>query len=566
MNKYTIGLDFGTLSCRGIIAAVADGEQIASAQFVYPHGIMDTALPCGKVLPPGFMLQHPQDYLDALHVILPGLMKSSGIAKEQIIGIGVDFTSCTMLPVKADGTPLCFLPEYEKEPHAWVKLWKHHAAQSQADRITAIAVERGEPFLRRCGGKVSAQNAFPKLMEVLEKAPSVYDAMDLWVEAADWIVWKLTGRLSRSACCLSYKAFYDLRDGFPNEDFFTALSQKFSGMLETKMAGPVAPVAGKAGEITAELAPLLGLSSGTTVSTPMVDGHACFPAAGITGPGAMLGILGTSAAYLMLSPSKEPIPGLCGTVDSGLVPGFWGLEAGLNCMGDHFAWAAENVSPPDYTQEARERNISLHHLLTEKARHLKPGQSGLIALDWWNGNRSLLMDANLSGLLIGMTLATRPEEIYRALLEATAYATRLIVEHFQAHGLPVTEFRFTGGISRKNPLLMQIFADVLKMKVTVLHTEQGSALGSAIYAAAAAGVKYGGYRDVMQAICHMSSPVQQEYRPIFENSCMYDRLYAEYKALHDTFGLHSPMMKRLHLIRREAAQSRATSNNEGVIK
>ena len=555
MNKYTIGLDYGTLSCRGIIAAVADGEQIASAQFVYPHGIMDASLPCGTVLPPGWALQHPQDYLDAMYFILPELMKSSGLPPEQIIGVGVDFTSCTMLPVKADSTPLCFLPEYEKEPHAFAKLWKHHAAQSQADRITAIAAQRDENFLRRCGGKVSAQNAFPKLMQVLKEAPHIYHAMDLWVEAADWIVWQLTGRLSRGACCLQYKAFYDLREGFPKEDFFTALTPAFSGILKTKMAGPVSPVAGKAGKINLEAAHAMGLSQGTAVSTPMVDGHACFPASGIVGPGAMLGILGTSAAYLMLSPSSEPIPGLCGTVDSGLVPGFWGLEAGLNCMGDHFAWAADVCCPPAYAKESRERNMGIHALLTEKAQKLKPGQSGLIALDWWNGNRSVLMDANLSGLLIGMTLHTTPEEIYRALLEATAYATRLIVEHFRAHGIPVEEFRFTGGISRKNPLLMQIFADVLKMKVMVLQTEQGSALGSAIYAAAAAGEEAGGYRDITQAILHMMSPVQQEYLPIFENSCIYDRLYPEYKTLHDTFGVQTPMMKRLHLIRRESLKA-----------
>ncbi len=566
MNKYTIGLDYGTLSCRGIIAAVADGEQIASAQFVYPHGIMDTSLPCGTILPPGWALQHPQDYLDAMHFILQELMKLSGITSQQIIGIGVDFTSCTMLPVKKDGTPLCFLQKYEREPHAYPKLWKHHAAQSQADRITSIAAQRDEPFLRRCGGKVSAQNAFPKLMQVLEEAPTIYDAMDLWVEAADWIVWQMTGRLSRGACCLSYKAFYDLHAGFPKEDFFTALSPAFSGVLETKMAGPVSPVAGKAGEITAETAHQLGLLQGTAVSTPMVDGHACFPSSGITGPGKMLGILGTSAAYLMLSPSSEPIPGLCGTVDSGLVPGYYGLEAGLNCMGDHFAWVAEACCPPAYAREARERNIGIHSLLTEKAQRLKPGQSGLIALDWWNGNRSVLMDADLSGLLIGMTLHTTPEEIYRALLEATAYATRLIVEHFFAHGLPVEEFRFTGGISKKNPFLMQIFADVLKMKVMVLATEQGSALGSAIYAAAAAGKQAGGYGDLEQAILHMSSPVQQEYRPIFENSSIYDRLYPEYKALHDTFGLHNPLLKRLGLIRREAAKGRITGNDKGAGK
>ena len=553
MDKYTIGLDFGTLSCRGIIAAVADGAQVASAQFVYPHGVMDDFLPCGTPLSPGWALQHPQDYLDALHAVLPELMKCSAIAPEQIIGIGVDFTSCTMLPVKKDGTPLCFLKEYEREPHAWVKLWKHHAAQGQADRITSLAAQRNEPFLRRCGGKASAQNAFPKLLQVLEEAPHIYGAMDLWVEAADWIVWQLTGQFSRSACCLGYKAFYDLREGFPEESFFTALSPGFFGMLDTKMSGPVSPVGGRAGLVTEGMARRLSLKPGTAVATPMVDGHVCFPVSGIEDPGKFLGIMGTSAPYFILADYQEPIPDLCGMVEDGLVPGYMACEAGLNCVGDQFAWAADNFSPPAYALEARERNISLQALLTEKAEKLKPGESGLIALDWWNGNRSLLMDTGLSGLLLGMTLTTKPEEIYRALLEATAFATRVITDHFIKHGIPVDEFRLTGGISHKNAFLMQIFADVLKIPVKVLATDQGSALGSAIYAAVAAGEAAGGYGNMEQAIHRMASPVQQEYRPIPANSCIYDRLYAEYRALHDTFGLHNSMMKRLHHIRRESA-------------
>ena len=566
MDKYTIGLDFGTLSCRGIIAAVADGAQIASAQFVYPHGIMDTTLPCGTILPPGWALQHPQDYLDALHCVLPELMRSSGLNPEQVIGIGVDFTSCTMLPVTNDGTPLCFLKAHEQEPHAYVKLWKHHAAQSQADRITAIAAQRDEPFLRRCGGKASAQNAFPKLLQVLEEAPHIYAAMDLWVEAADWIVWQLTGTFSRSACCLGYKAFYDLRGGFPEESFFTALSPGFLGVLDTKMSGSVSPVGGRAGLVTERMARRLGLLPGMAVATPMVDGHVCFPVSGIEDPGKFLGIMGTSAPYFILADYQEPIPDLCGMVDDGLLPGYTACEAGLNCVGDQLAWAAEKCCPPAYAMEARNRNISLQALLTEKAQKLKPGESGLIALDWWNGNRSLLMDTELTGLLLGMTLATRPEEIYRTLLEATAFATRIITDHFKKYGIPVEEFRLTGGISRKNPLLMQIFADVLQMPVRILATEQGSALGSTIYAAVAAGENAGGYRNMAQAISRMSSPVQKEYHPINENSCIYDRLYKEYKALHDAFGLHNPIMKRLGHIRREAVKGLPESKKNGLGK
>lgn len=426
--------------------------------------------------------------------------------------------------------------------------------------MAAIAAQRDEPFLRRCGGKVSAQNTFPKLLQVLEEAPHIYQAMDLWVEAADWIVWQLTGSLSRNACCLGYKAFYDLREGFPKESFFTALSPGFSGVLDTKMAGPVSPVGEKAGEIPANMAHRLGLCPGTAVSTPMVDGHVCFPISGIEDPGKFLGILGTSAPYFILSDYQEPIPGLCGMVDDGLVPGYTACEAGLNCVGDQFAWAAENCCPPAYAREAQDRNISLQALLTEKAQRLKPGENGLIALDWWNGNRSLLMDTDLSGLLIGMTLATKPEEIYRAFLEATAFATRIITEHFKKHGIPVEEFRLTGGICHKNPLLMQIFSDVLQMPVRVLVTEQGSALGSAIYAAVAAGDKSGGYSDLTQAIRRMGSPIKEEYRPIGKNSEIYDKLYREYQALHDAFGLKNGMMKRLGRIRREASGFRPENN------
>lgn len=551
MEKYTIGLDYGTLSLRGIIVSVVDGRQIASAQFAYPHGVMDTSLPGGIPLPPGWALQHPQDYLDALDAVVPALMRESGLPPESIAGIGVDFTACTMLPVTAEGMPLCFLPAYEKEPHAYVKLWKHQTAQPQADRITALAAERDEPFLKRCGGKAYAQNAFPKLLQLLEEAPQVYNAMDLYVEAADWVVWRLTGRFFRSANCLGFKAFYDLKAGFPDRSFFAALAPGFGDVLETKMAGPVSPVGAKAGAVAPGMARRLGVAPGTAVATPMVDGHVCFPASGIDGPGKLLGIMGTSAPYFLLSPYCRPIPSLCGVVDDGLIPGFTALEAGLNCVGDQFAWAAETCSPSAYRQEASEKGISLQTLLTEKAAKLRPGESGLIALDWWNGSRSLLMDPDVSGLIAGMTLATRPEEIYRALLEAIAFATRVIVEHFNAYGVPVSELRLTGGVSHKNPFLMQVLADVLRLPVAVLATDQGSALGSAIYGAVASGA----CPSLTEAIRRMASPIQQEYRPRPENFSAYDRLYGEYRLLYDRFGLQDGMMKRLGRIRREAADA-----------
>ena len=550
MEQYTIGLDYGTLSARAVLVNTRTGEEAASAAFDYPHGVMTDALPSGAPLPPDYALQHPQDYLDALFSLIPAVMKSGGVPPEAIAGIGVDFTASTAFPADAQGTPLCFLPAWREEKHAYVKLWKHHSAQRYADEITRIAAARGEPWLDHYGGRVSGEWSLPKLWEVLDEAPQVYAAMDAWTEAGDWIVRKLTGVACRSESIAGYKHLYSKRAGFPERAFFEALDPRLADTIAEKHAAPVRPIGTEAGELLPEMAEKLGLLPGTSVAVAAIDAHACVPGAGITAPGQLLDIIGTSACHICVSEQERPVPGICGLVEDGALPGYWSYEAGQSGVGDQFAWFCGRCVPEAYAAEAKRLGVSVQQYLTGLAEGLRPGESGLMALDWWNGNRTTLADFDLSGLLLGMNLQTRPEEIYRALLESTAYGTRMIVENFRDHGIPVSEFYASGGVSQKNPLAMQIYADVLDMPVRVVATAQGSALGSAILAAAAAGC----HASALDAVRAMASPVRRVYRPDAARAAVYGRLYREYAELYRYFGLENPVMKRLKALRSEASR------------
>ncbi len=544
--KAVIGVDYGTLSGRAVLVNAKTGEEIASSVYEYPHGVMDRALWDGTPLGDDWALEHPQDYLDVLQHTIPAVLKEGGVSPEDVIGVGTDFTACTVLPVKADGTPLCFLPEFEHEPHAYVKLWKHHAAQDKANRLNEIARARGEAWLENYGGKISSEWAIPKLWQVLDEAPAVYEAMDRWIEAADWIVWQLCGKETRNSCTAGYKAMWNKKTGYPSDEFFGALDPRLAHAAEEKLSRTVTPLGEKAGEITEEAARLTGLKPGTAVSIGNVDAHVCVPAVGIDGPFKMLAIMGTSTCHIMMGTEEKQVPGMCGVVEDGVLPGYYGYEAGQSCVGDHFAWFIENCLPAAYAEQARKEGKSVHAFLRERAQSLKPGESGLLALDWWNGNRSVLVDVDLTGLMLGMTLQTKPEEIYRALIEATAYGTRMIVENYREHGVPVEEFFASGGISQKDPMMMQIYADVLNMPVKIAGSLQGPALGSAIFASKAAGAAAGGYDDVFEAARAMGRVKDTVYYPVPENAAVYDQLFAEYRTLHDYFGRGAnDVMKRL---------------------
>ena len=544
MPSYTIGIDFGSLSGRAVMVDTADGREVASAQMNYPHAILDRQLPSGHWLPDDWALQHPQDYLDVLDDVLPKL--AAQVDPAQIVGIGLDCTASTVLPVDENGTPLCFQPRFADCPHAWVMMWKHHGAQAQATRMTETARRRGEAWLPYYGDIVNAEWYFPKLLQVLEEAPEVYHAMAHYAEAADWLVWQLTGRQTRSYGCLGYKAFY--KDGvFPEKAFFRELNPAFENVVEEKVSGPVIPLGTAAGFLTEEAARRYGLPAGIPVAAANIDAHACLPGAGIDGPGRMLAIIGTSTCHIVLGEESLPVPGMSGVVTDGVLPGLAAYEAGQSCVGDGFHWFETTCVPAEITQEARERGITVQALLTEKAEKLKPGQSGLLALDWWNGNRSILADSALSGLMLGMTLQTTPQEIYRALIEATAYGARVILDNYREHGVPVKAFYASGGISQKNAMAMQIYADVLNMPVHIVDAAQGPALGSAIYAAAAAGL----YADAAEGARRMGAKVARTFTPIAENTLVYEVLYQEYKRLHDWFGRgYNPVMKHLKALRK----------------
>ena len=558
-TKFAIGLDFGTESGRAVLVEVATGKEVATSVFLYRNGVIDEKLPIpGKqiVLDPDWALQDPEDYLRTFQTTIPAVLKESGVDPSDVIGIGIDFTACTMLPVKADGTPLSVLPEFRQNPHAWVKLWKHHAAQPEADKINETARRTEQPWLQRYGNKISSEWFFSKTLQILDEAPDIYAAADRLMEAADWVIWQLTGEEKRNSCTAGYKAIWSKREGFPPDDYFAALDPRLEHVVDEKMSRNIYPIGARAGGLTPRAAEWTGLLPGTAVAVANVDAHVSVPAVTVTEPGRMVMVMGTSTCHMVLGTDEHIVPGICGYVEDGIIPGYFGYEAGQSCVGDHFAWFVENCVPASYEREAEARGINLHQLLEEKAALLKPGESGLLALDWWNGNRSVLVDVDLSGLLIGATLATRPEEIYRALIEATAFGTRVIIAAFEANHVPVTEIVATGGLPERNKLLMQIYSDITGREFKVGSSGQAGALGSAMFGAVAAGKAAGGYDSIFEAAKKMAHLKDERYTPNLENKKMYDRLYAEYVRLHDYFGRGgNNVMKVLKQIKTEILHS-----------
>lgn len=555
MTKYVIGVDYGTLSGRAVLVDASTGAEICSSVYDYPHGVLDQSLPTGEPLGHDWALQHPGDYIEVLSHTIPAVLKEAGAQPEQVIGIGTDFTACTLLPVTKEGVPLCTMPEYEKNPHAWVKLWKHHAAQDKANDLNRIAEERGESWLKNYGGKISSEWAIPKIWQVLEEAPEIYEAADRFIEAADWIIWQLCGKETRNSCTAGYKEIWNKGTGYPSCAFFKALDPRLENVAAEKLGVTITPLGEKAGLITPDAAKITGLTEGTAVAVGNVDAHVSAPAVGIDGPGKILAIIGTSTCHVLMGTEEKQVPGMCGVVADGILPGYYGYEAGQSCVGDHFAWFVDHCLPAEYYKEAQKAGISVHSYLSEKAQELNPGESGLLALDWWNGNRSVLVDVDLSGMILGMTLQTKAEEIYRALIEATAYGNREIVENFRRNGVPVEEFFAAGGISQKNPLMMQIYADVLDMPVKISGSDQCPALGSAIFAAVAAGKEAGGYDTVYEAARVMGKVKDTVYQPIPEHAEIYDKLFHEYVTLHDYFGRGTnDVMKRLKRIKIEQSK------------
>jgi L-ribulokinase len=546
---YTIGIDFGTESGRAVLVDTRDGGEVATAVHNYGNGVIDQTLPgSSKPLPPDWALQDPLDYIEVIKQTVPAVLKQSSVDPQEVVGVAIDFTACTMLPAKADGTPLRALSEWRDHPHAWVKLWKHHAAQPEADQINETARRMGQGWLDRYGGKISSEWFFSKALQILQEAPEVYRAADRFIEAADWVIWQMTGVETRNACTAGYKAM--VQDGdYPAKEYFAALHPDFADVVDTKMGRNFARLGDKAGSLTRQFADWTGLKQGIAVAVANVDAHVTAPAVKAVNPGQMVMIMGTSTCHIMSGDTLQTVEGMCGVVPDGIIPGYYGYEAGQSGVGDIFAWFVDNAVPPEYHEAAKAAGMDLHQYLEQEADKQKPGEHGLIALDWWNGNRSVLVDADLTGLLVGGTLATRAPDIYRALIEATAFGTRIIIEAFENRGIPVKELIAAGGLPEKNALLRQIYADVTGRSFKLAGSAQAPAVGSAMHAAIAAGI----YPNIQAAAEKMGKLKDEIVTPIPANQKVYDQLFADYKTLYDYFGRGTnDVMKRLKAIRRTA--------------
>lgn len=557
-SKYTVGLDFGTNSVRALIVDVQNGEEIATSVWNYQHGEEGVIIDSRD---PHLARQHPEDYVDGIKACVKQSIEEAlshgDFSAENVIGIGVDTTGSTPLPVDKAGKPLAFCEEFKNEPAAMAWLWKDHTGFAEAGEITEKASRIRPQYLTKCGGIYSSEWFWSKILHCLRVAPKVYEAAHTWVEIADWIPALLTGTmepslLKRGICAAGHKAmFHSIWNGYPDVEFLSTLDAGLSKVRQT-LPDRAYTVADAAGKLTEEWAQELGIPAGIPVAVGAFDAHLGGVGSGIKS-GALVKIMGTSTCDMMVSPLDQElpdIPGLCGIVPESILPGFYGLEAGQSAVGDIFNWFVSRIQPGGSAE-------STHSALAQKAEKLKPGESGLLGLDWHNGNRTVLVDQRLTGALIGMTLHTTPAEIYRALIESTAFGARVIMERFEEYGLKVEQVLTCGGIPTKDPLLMQIYADVMGRVMEISRSTQTCALGAAMAGAVVAGKQAGGYDSFAEATDNMTGIHETKYTPNPESARIYNPLHSLYKQLHDMFGTRDynenlyGLMKKLMNIRDE---------------
>jgi L-ribulokinase len=514
-----VGVDFGTESGRALLLDCASGEELAAHTVPYASGAIDRELPStGERLPGDWALQDPDDWVSVLETGVPAVLEAAGVPASDVVGIGLDVTSCTVLPAREDGTPLCKLEGWRERRHAWPKLWKHHAAQAVADRLTEVALERDEDFLGRYGGRISSEWYFPKLIEVWLEDREVYDACDAFIEATDWIVWWLTGVERRQNCTAGYKALWSPIEGLPPSDYFCAAYPGFERPAE-KLGESFAALGTRAGTLRPEVAARLGLPESVPVAVGNVDSFVSMPGAGVEQAGTYVMVVGTSICDMVVHAEEIRLPGITGVVKDGILPGVYGYEAGQVAVGDMLAWYVETLG-------------SSYAELEQAASRLRPGETGLIALDWWNGNRSILGDAGVTGVIAGLTLQSSREEIYRALLEAIALGNRRVIENFAEHGFELSEIVACGGIAERSPLTMQLLADTSGLPVHVPASSEIPARGSALFGAVAGGA----FDDIGSAIARTRPGTGRTYRPDGGAKEVYDDVYAIYRELYETLG------------------------------
>src|SRR6516164_4624101 len=540
-SRYTLGLDYGTNSVRTVVVNTANGREVATAVWNYAHGEQGVILSRD----PNLARQHPADYLAGAEVTIKKAIASArrsvrGFQPNQIIGIGVDTTGSTPLPVDATGRALAMDRRFAKNPAAMAWLWKDHTGVAEAAGITELARKIRPQYLAKCGGTYSSEWFFSKILHCLRTSPEVFDAAHTWVECADWIPAALTGteapeKLTVGVCAAGHKAMYsDDWGGYPDEQFLSQLDPKL-GQLRSRLRPKAHAIDRSVGRLTAAWAKRTGLAAGIPVAVGAFDAHLGGVGSGIA-PGTLVKIIGTSTCDMMVAPMEEKladIPGLCGIVKGSILPGYYGLEAGQSAVGDIFNWFVNYIQPLG-------SKAGTHEALSKAAARVAPGESGLLALDWNNGNRTILVDQRLTGLLIGQTLYTTPAEIYRALIEATAFGALTIIKRFEEYGVKVEQIVNCGGIAEKNPLVMQIYADVTGRPIKISRSAQTCALGAAIAGAVVAGRKAGGYDNFAEAQKAMTGLKPRVFKPNAAANGVYERLYSLYRKLHDAFGTEQP--------------------------
>jgi L-ribulokinase len=558
MPAYSIGIDFGTESGRVLLLDLESGREVEVSEVGYANGAIDRVLPdSGERLPPDWALQDPDDWVTVVETAVPEVLSRSGAGADDVVGIGIDFTACTPLPVNAEGVPLCKLSEWRSRPHSWPKLWKHHAAQLVADRLNEVAAERGEDFLSRYGGKLSSEWYFPKLIELWLEDREVYDAADAFIEAADWIVWHLTGNEVRNACTAGYKACWSQDEGFPSREYFESAYPGFSDPTE-KLGTEFAPLGTSAGVLRPEVAERVGLSERTVVAVGNVDSFVSVPGAGVEQPGTYVMVVGTSICDMVIDSREVRLPGITGVVRDGILPVFFGYEAGQTAAGDMLAWFVTELAGGGGDQDE-----DAYLAFEREAARIRPGETGLVALDWWNGNRSILADADLTGVIAGLTLQSTEPEIYRALAESIAFGNRRIMENFEEHGVQLEEIVACGGIAEKSPMIMQLIADTSGRRVQVPDSTQIPARGAALFGAVAGEA----FPDIEAAVAATRPEIARTYEPDPEAGAIYDEVYAVYRELYETLG-RSPVdiLHRLKRTRGGGPQTRVLEDPEEALR
>lgn len=539
---YSIGFDFGTESCRALLLQYETAQIITTVEATYPHGVIAKELH-GKPLKGAMVLQHPKDYEWILKELVQAIKNSTNISINDIKGIGIDFTSCTVLPVTAQFEPLMTKELFYYNPHAYAKLWKSHSAQKEADEITASL--KNHTYLEKYGGVISSEWLLPKLLEIIHDDPNVFEEMAYFMEAGDWLVSKLTGQLVRSSCMSGYKGLWQKKEGYLEKELLASIHPSLETIYETKLSGEVLPVGSFAGYLQEDMATWLGLSPNTAVAVSIIDAHSAVVGAGLSEPNELLIVVGTSSCHLLLSEEETIIPGISGVVEDGIVPGLYAYEAGQVAVGDIFNHFVKQQLPETYIKESLKDNKSVFDLLNGRAEHLSVGETGLVALDWHNGNRTPYVKSNFSSVIVGETISTEPHEKYRALVESTAFGTRAIINLFQEKNISIDKIVLAGGIPRKNNFLVQVYADVLQKEITIIDQDHIPALGAAIIGVAAAKKE-----PINNLIKNLGAKQTKHFSPNPSNQEGYEKLYKLYNRLSEIFGKEESILEELYELKK----------------